>query len=190
MNRERISAILIILFVIASSGWLVITTKKMMFLNIDPNTPDGEMSDVYLIQMNESGKPNSILKTKKLTSYNNLKKAIAINPVYTIFRKNMDTWHVKSDRAESADFLKTVNMIGHVNILELPGNNSLNVALKTSKLTVYPKKSFGKTDQVVTLNQTGNSVSGVGFTANMKTGKMNILKQTSGNWLDKTNNRK
>lgn len=182
-HRKNIIIILISIFLIAFM-WFLLTTDFSLFQRYHPEHYDSFMTNVHGIKLDNFGKPHDELLTPNIKHYLENDAAIAEQPIFIFYGKKGPPWHVQGDQANSIKGNKVIFLTGHVRITQPPGLNSRNVTLTTTKMTIYPDRSFAETDQPVTIRQPGSIVHGVGMTADLNNGKVKILSQTHGMYGD------
>lgn len=141
---------------------------------------DSFMTQVHGIKLDKFGKPHDELVSPFIRHYQKQNRMLADKPFFIFYSDNAPPWHVNADHGEGLNGNKLVILTGHVKVRQLPGPNSQDVTLNTTKLYLYPDQSIAKTDQPVTIEQPSSIVHGVGMIANMKKGTVKILSKTEG----------
>ncbi len=183
LNRKNI-IILSISIILITFIWFIFSADFSLLHRSKPGHYDSFMTNVHGIKLDKFGKPHDELTTPNIKHYLKNDSATAQTPVFIFYGKKGPPWHVQGDIANSINGNKIVYLIGHVKIVQPPGLNSQNVTMTTTKMTIYPNRSFAETDQPVTIRQPGSIVHGVGMTADLNSGKIKILSQTHGMYGD------
>src|SRR3989338_2861553 len=179
--KTRIFIIVTILF----TAWLIFDAHQITTQANKPTNPDTFMTDIHAMQIDLLGKVHTTLSGPNATHYEQDDTTLFDNPYYITKSAQGPPWHILGDHGKAIGGMNTIILWGHVLIFQPPGKNSQNLTLTTSRLTYYHDRSFAETDQPVTLTQPGNLTHGVGLQADLKTGYIKLLSDSSGQYATK-----
>jgi LPS export ABC transporter protein LptC len=104
-------------------------------------------------------------------------------PQATSAAKSGPPWQLSADQGKVINKGDIIYLTGHVKIDQPTGQGSEDVTLLTSELTYYPNRKFAETQAPVTITQPGLTVTGIGMTADLDKGKIDLIKQSKGEYV-------
>jgi lipopolysaccharide export system protein LptC len=170
---------------------IIVATSVLYILNsrdshhrqrVTQDIMDSFMHNVSSISYGNTGAIKDTFNSSYVTHYPDNDTTHAVKPHIVTFSRTGQPWYVTADKGTMTNGDNNVHMQGHVNIHQPPGEKSHNVTFTTSALNYYPNRQYADTDQPVTVVQPGTRIDGVGMTANLNTGDINLLHQSRGEY--------
>ncbi|MBN1683821.1 MAG: LPS export ABC transporter periplasmic protein LptC [Gammaproteobacteria bacterium] len=184
-NKKQLAVAGLFIFIILLSVWLIISTDRIQIAPNKDQNPTAFMNDVSIIRTNQLGQPNMKLETPKLTIYEKLNITKIDKPVVRI-QNELARWIIHSDTGQAYDHPQKMIFEGHVHIQKYEKGQS-PVIIETTQIAMDPEKSTAQTNQPVTITQDENIIHGIGLTANLKTGDVEILSHIQERYVNVTN---
>ena len=181
MNRKTFW-LSIILIVAACISVLFMLGRNSQTGNVKtkPNGINAFMTNATYTQFNKLGQIHSRIQTPNMEHYAKNDTSFFIKPVFLIYTDDRVPWHVKSDYGKSQNGTKKVYLWGNVVLHQPQLEDHPETTILTTALTIYPKRSFAKSNQEVTIYRPGSVIKGKGVTANFKTGIIKLLTHSRG----------
>lgn len=147
--------------------WFYIQTKAPRYEN-SPNQPQEYMISLETTTYNLDGKPKESLRAQfwefnATTGYSDLTK-----PVVTIYKETGEIWHLSANKALAwhatlQEKISKINMREDV-LIERPEHNEItSLTVKTLALDYFPDKEMISSEEFVTMQQPGLTISGHGL---------------------------
>ncbi len=184
-TKKQLIALIILIIIGLFTTWIFFSSQHLKYGRNNPNTPNAFMTDVYGVKMSKLGKPKSILISPKIVSYTVDNKMNIDKPFVIIHNKNEPAWHIHALHGTTFNNLKKITLQDNVHIRQIHGQNSRNITLKTSKITLFPDRSFAITHKPVTVIQPGTIVHAIGLTADLNKGYVKLLSKAQGQYDSK-----
>ena len=181
-NNPRLLFLAALLIFIAITTGFILSSRHIKTSANNPSHPDSFMTNVHAIKINEFGKQRYLLISPKTTNYLKNNTTIFESPFFIINNDNEPPWHIKAVNGKTLQGIDKVILWDNVTIRQLPGKNSRNIKLITSKLIIYPNKSFVETNKPVTISQPGSIVHAVGMQADLNKNYIKLLSKTHGQY--------
>lgn len=143
---------------------------------------DSFMTGAYAWNFNQHGELQDTLDSPSAEHYLTGNITHSIHPYIIAKGKTGPAWHIISEHGQFFQSSQTALLSGNVKIVQPPGQGSRNVTLLTSQLKYYPNKKLATSNKAVTIIQPGATIHGVGMIANIDTGVIKLLNQTSGQY--------
>jgi lipopolysaccharide export system protein LptC len=182
INKKKIILLSILVIAIAFSFWIIHTSRSIKPAKSQPHTPDAFMENISAVQIDKFGKPINTFTATKVLNYKQENKSNFDNPFIVHYVPNAPPWHISAKYGQSLDNNQTIILTVNVKVHQLPGPNSHNTTLTTSKLTYYPKKAFVITHQPVTITQPGSIVHAIGLTADLNKSVIKLMSKVHGQY--------
>ena len=176
-------------FLILLTIGVILSGFMIILLNVQPtvtiksgNSFDGFMSDVAAIKMDKNGFPRSELFSPTFHYYRT-KDTITIDKPRMLI--NPDNLHIggltiTADQAIAFLTNKTIRLYKNVRITRNQNTHSPKTNFLTSALTIEPDQNKAYTHQQVTIIQPGSTLTAKGLRANLNTGVISLVSNTSG----------
>jgi len=177
LNMRRLTTLLSLLLVALFSIWLLLHNAHQSALN-NANVPDSFMTNVNAVKLNQNGSPHYTLTTPKVENFQTHNTTKMDHPFMVLYKPGEPPWQIKADHGQGIDGQNQVILQGNVVIHQLPGPNSHNATLKTTKITGYPPRSYAETDQPVEITQPGTVVNAIGMQADLVKHTIKLLSNT------------
>lgn len=146
-----------------------------------PNGADAFMHEAYYLEYNEQGLLKSSLYSPFVRHFNNKDETVYFSkPRATVFTAKRVPWHVKARYGKSIHSGKVVYLWDHVNMHQPQQPMQPETTITTSAMTIFPHRSLAKTNRKATIKRPESTVSGIGATANLKTGIIQLLSHSQG----------
>ena len=142
--------------------------------------PDAFMTDASYFEYDKQGNLHSHLSTTKILHYRSKNSSRFEHPKMMVYTDQHVPWYVSADHGRSHDGVKWVYLWDHVSLHQPDRPNNPETTINTSEMTVFPTKSFAKTDQNVTIVRPGSAVEATGMHADFKRGVITLLSHSRG----------
>lgn len=144
----------------------------------EKTTIDSYVIGAIYTEYNSKGQIKTKMTAEKITHYQPQGTSVIEKPFIITYAADRTPWHIHADKAESDATGKKIILQGHVTIHEFPTKAHSETTIKTTELTLFPKKSLAETNKPVTLSQPFMSMDGNGFIANLKTGRYELKSES------------
>jgi LPS export ABC transporter protein LptC len=147
----------------------------------NPHTPDSYMVNVSYLRTNEQGTRDILVFSPFVTHYQTQDSSILKAPIIKLF-KNEQQWIATSDEAKSYNGSLRFELLKNVKVCQLASKDKAQTTLLTESLTAYPKQNLVTTQDRVTIQQPGLTITGIGLKGDLKNGNIQLLSQTKGHY--------
>ena len=157
--------------------------KKTAIKNLetsDPHYIDVFINDFTITAMSEDGKPDYILKAKRLEHYNDNDFAIISEPVIKL-KQNDQLWSISALTGEIDDSHQRIILRDKV-IVQQQGKTE-SIRLETEQLEIRPHEQIAKSSQRVRIIQREFNLQSKGMILNSATGEIELLGSVEGNYV-------
>jgi len=144
------------------------------------NRPDAFMTKVNYYEYDSQGLLHSHLQTSKIKHYPHNNAARFEKPNMMVYTNEHIPWYVSAEHGNSQNGVNQVNLWSHVVVHQPKEPNNPETTIKTSAMTLYPRKSYARTNRNVTITRPGSTVKAKGMTANFKKGIITLLSRSRG----------
>lgn len=182
INKKKTLLISILAAAVAFSFWIIHTSRLIKPIKSQPHSPDSFMTNISALQIDKFGKPINTFTATKAFSYKQDNKSTFDNPFIVHYVTNAPPWHISAKYGQSIDNGRKIIFTKNVKVHQLPGFNSHNLTLITTKLIYYPKKALVITHQPVTITQPGSIVHAVGLTADLNKNVITLMSKMHGQY--------
>ena len=185
----RRGAIIISLTIIIAASMLYLIDRHNQHhkKQVQKNIMDSFMYNVHATNYGDAGTVKDTFESNHVTHFTDYDTTHAQTPNIVAYGENGAPWYVTADQGTMSHGDNNIHLQGHVNIHQPPGPKSHNATLTTSALNYYPNRQYAETNKPVTIVQPGTHIEAVGMTANLKTGDINLLHQSRGEYEHQTN---
>jgi len=181
--EKKNAAILIALTcTVAFSFWFIFTSKSIKFIKISPLNPDSYAINFKITQINKAGQLENVLVATRAFNYNQQNKTNFDNPFIIHYAIDAPPWHITAKYGQAFNNGKIIILKNHVKAHQLPGPNSHNATITTSKLTYYPKKAFAITHQPVVIAQPGSIIHSKGLQIDLHKNVIKLMSDVHGQY--------
>lgn len=156
--------------------------EKTTLIANDKNEYDIVSHQFTQNQYDKSGHLASTSKTPVLHHYINGDYSIFESPHFILHNKQGE-WIIDAAKGKSINQNEKVTLWGNVTMVQPATKTSPMTTILTDHATIYPSKSYAKTDAYVTINRGHTVIEGLGATANLKSGIITLLSQTRGHYV-------
>lgn len=164
---------LIAFLLICTASFYILRRTKEPILETPKQTINSFIYHGIYTEYNKEGKIKSQITAQKITHFSPDETTLFTHP-YIITYTTKGTWHIRANNAKSDKSGEKIFLYGNVTVHQLPTAHQVESWLKTTELTLYPKKSLAMTKKPVILIHPGITIHGVGFHANLKTGQYRL----------------
>jgi len=182
IDKKKIILLSILIVAIAFSFWIIYTSRSIKPIKSQPHTPDAFMTNISAVKIDKFGKPINTFTATKVLNYKQNNKSNFDNPFIIHYVPNAPSWHISAKHGQSLDDNQTIILTVNVKVHQLPGPNSHNATLTTTKLTYYPKKALVITHQPVVITQPGSIVHAIGLTADLNKNVIKLISKVHGQY--------
>ena len=144
-------------------------------------TPDAYMINAFYLRTNDLGQREVVLMSPLITHYQYDDTSLFQKPVIRAY-KNNEEWHITAKRATGIHGAQTFYLNDNVKIRQLPSKKSADTLISTQSLTAFPKENLVTTKDPVTIEQPGLKVNAIGLKGDLKTGNIQLLSKTRGEY--------
>lgn len=136
--------------------------------NTSHHTPQEYMIDVTIVNYDTDGNPNKELEAKYWEFIKSLGQSNIRSPHVTIYKPNNEIWSLTANNAIAwhnslQENISKIDLINNVVIERLANATNQPAVFKTSTLHYLPSEEKFTTDEMVTMEQPGLSISGHGL---------------------------
>lgn len=173
--------------------WLLLQTLEEHRLPLtDDNHPDSYMKEALAIQIDPQGRLKDELSAPLLVHFPKGNTTDITAPHIILYNSNSNSppWHITADNGRAHDGIRIVKLWNHVKLMQPEGPQNGATTLLTSSMTIFPKQQYAQTDQPVKVWQGGDVVTAKGLHANLKTGEIDLLSHTFGQYQPDTTTQK
>lgn len=139
---------------------------------------DNFINKAKFTEFNQEGGLKSEITADTVTNYQNSGATYFVKPRILVYSDQKIPWRIHSDEATMEKVNNVTTLSGHVVIHQLQTIGHPETFIYTSTLTVYPKKSYAETEAPVQIRRRDMVISGIGLTANLKTGQYQLHTET------------
>lgn len=182
IERKNIAILIALICTAAISFWFIFTSKSIKFIKDSSLNPDSYMIDFKVTQTNKTGQLENIFFADKAFNYTQQSKTTFNAPFIIHYVPNAPPWHITAKHGLALDNGDTIILTDHVKAKQLPGPNSRNATLTTSKLTYYPKKALAITHQPVVIEQPGSIIHSKGLQADLNKNVIKLISNVHGQY--------
>jgi lipopolysaccharide export system protein LptC len=179
MKNSSLIAYLIAFTLVAIASIIILKHNEKSSLISTHNGMNSYVTNIVITDFSKDGQISSTLQAATVQHEEMSGKTFLTKPFFTgISQKNDSHWHIHATTGVINESGTEVTLTGKVIVHELPSPHNVETTITTTLLTIYPKQSRAKTDQAVVLKRPGTTITGVGFTANLKTGEYQLRSGT------------
>ncbi len=149
-----------------------------------PQIPNLIATDAHIIQYNKAGTMAYQFYSDKSLHYKKQNKTDFVKPIGYCYSEKHKPWKVTADKGQAINGDQVVHLFGNVHLHQESGPTNKETTLITSTVSIYPQKNIAENNVLTNAEQPGISVSSIGFRANFKQGKVILLSQTQGNYIN------
>lgn len=142
--------------------------------------PDAFMRDISYYQYDEQGRLHSHLTSPFITHYPQQNASRFLHPHYLIYTDKRVPWTITANYGKSRNGIHWVYLWGSVKVHEPQQPTEPETKITTTTLTIYPMRSFAKTNQEVTIIRQNAIIKATGMTADLKKGVLHLLSHSRG----------
>lgn len=172
------------LFLLVSASYTIWLVKQasapLINKRVQNQHPDAFMTEFTAIEMDKMGKPHSMLHARNLVHYHFQNTAVLQEPYFILYADNAAPWHIKSQRGRTTHGQERIDLEENVIIQQLNDHNKGQTLLKTSAITVYPKRHYADSTEYVELTEPDLFLQGIGMHAFLKEKRIQLLKEVRG----------
>ena len=182
-SSKHISFIFLLLIGLGFSGWLYLDANKQNeTIHDHSNTPDGIMENATMLRFDEQGQLLNRIQADKLTHFPGNDSTQIEKPNIILFKANAKPWTITAKQGLASEGSDVITLQKQVNIRQPAGPSNAPTVIKTEKLTYLPKQQLAKTDQFITLEQPGITVTSIGMKAHLDTSQIELLSEAKGKY--------
>lgn len=181
-EKKNIAILIALTCIVAISFWFIFTSKSIKFIKSSSATPDSYMVDLKVTQINKTGQLENSLFAIKAFNYTQQNKSTFDDPFIIHYVPNAPPWHITAKHGQALENGDIIILTDHVKAQQLPGPNSHNATLTTSKLTYYPKKALAITHQPVVIEQPGSIIHSKGLRADLNKNVIKLMSDVHGQY--------
>ncbi len=152
-----------------------------------PNKPDSLMFNVHYRDYSKTGALKSKLNAPKVTHLESHDTLVITKPRGVVYCDNGNEWTFSAKHGLSLHN-ETVYLTNHAILHKIETDSPVQTTVKSSKITLYPKKSFAESDQNVTITRAGSILKGKGMTADLRRNILTSLSHSRGIYAPTINN--
>ncbi|ACJ20670.1 LPS export ABC transporter periplasmic protein LptC [Coxiella burnetii] len=142
--------------------------------------PNAFMRDVNYYQYDEGGLLHSHLVSPLITHFPYQNSFQFTRPHYLIYTDKRIPWNITANSGKSQQGIKRIYLWDHVKVHEPPQPTEPETTITTSMLTLFPERSFAKTNDPVTITRPNAVIKATGMTSNLKKGLVHLLSHSRG----------
>lgn len=168
------------------TGWFY--SQPALVTNPIPKETLDHMADMIITslnvtQFNEKGMPANHFYTPQLTHYPYNNSSEFTNPHIILYPDDAAPWVIQSDKGTAEQGAEKVVLSDNVIMHQDAYGNEKVKNITTSQITYFTEKDWAETDKNILFVQPGLRVRSKGMTANLKTQKINLLKNVTSEYI-------
>lgn len=173
-------SIILIVSITISSIFMLRTHQPNHTEKPEPSNYNAFMMDVSYTDFNDKGLLHSHSTSPKILRFEKNNLAFVDAPNITIYTNDGIRWDISAQHGESLEDGKKFFLWGNVKLHQPSQLSHPETTITTHEITFYPKTSFARTNKMATLIRPDATITGVGATADFKTGIFKLLSQSEG----------
>lgn len=168
----------------ATSSWLALkSTSAEEATAAQANVVESYMTQAVVVQMNGvTGSPQYLLQSPLLEHYTAGDITKITRPHLTILQPDSAPWYLSADQGQASNGLESVKLQNNVVLFEPQSAQNPTMTITTSAATIYPKRQYAESDQLIIATQPDKKLQAVGMQTYFKTGIINLLSQVQGDY--------
>ncbi|MFV9989279.1 MAG: LPS export ABC transporter periplasmic protein LptC [Coxiella endosymbiont of Dermacentor nuttalli] len=147
--------------------------------------PNVIMYKVNYYQYNDKGDLHSHLVSPCVFHFIYKNSSHFTVPHYFICTSQHVPWVISADHGKSQNAIEWIYLWGHVRIHKLLQETKVETTITTKDITIFPHRSFARTDQPVTIVCSNSIITAIGMIIDLKNSVIHLLSYARG--IDKTN---
>lgn len=165
MSRQYFRGVVVLLLIFCLSIWAVKQQPEQITEQPEQveHTADHFAVTYSKMTMGDNGFPKSKLVADFVVHYADINETELTNPVLTMFKTDSPPWLVRAKTGLIADGGENIFLAGKVFIDRLGTENTREVKITTSNLTVQPDRNYAETDEQAELISGLDRITGVGM---------------------------
>ena len=148
--------------------------------------PDAIISGMNLISTDLQGKISYKFLSEKAFHYQAQHRTNFIKPIGYYYSDDQPYWKLTANTGHAINGEQIIHLIGNVRMHQDAGKNNHEMTLTTSQATLFPKEKIAKNNVFVKVTEPGVLITAIGFRANMRLGKVTLLSQATGHFIQQT----
>ncbi len=170
-SLETWSPLLVVLLLAMVTTWLwrVVETNFTPGSHAIAHDPDLIMQTFTARQLGDTGQIRYTLRAKKMIHYPDDDTSHFDDVTFASLEPDAPTLTVRSDHAVRSEKKDEVIFTGNVVVTRNATQDQPLTVIRTSVLTVYPRRGIGKTDQPVSVDYGKDTLTATGMIVNSKT---------------------
>ncbi len=137
--------------------------------------PDYTVDGFVATAMDKNGKPQYVLRAKRMEHYPDTDATELIEAVVTQYTPGQPPMHVRAGRARMDQKGRQVTFLDKVELWREAGGGKPQMTLQTNLLHVWPDSKKASTDQPVQLTEGGRRVNAIGMELDQNTRRVTLL---------------
>lgn len=101
-------------------------------------------------------------------------------PHYFICTSQHVPWVISADYGKSQNAIEWIYLWGHVKIQKLSQGTKVETTITTKNITIFPCRSFARTNQLVTIVRSNSIITAIGMTIDLKNSVIHLLSYAQG----------
>lgn len=185
INTKFIKVLMLIVLIIIAAIISISFYRYFFTPTVQPSKtiPDAIVSGMNLIRTDKQGKMSYRFLSQETFHYQAKNHTDFVKPIGYYYPKNQPYWKLTADMGHALNGDEIVHLVGNVRIHQDAGQNNHEITLTTRKATLLPKEKIAKNNVFVKVTEPGMLITAVGFRANMVLGKVTLLSQVKGHFI-------
>src|SRR3989338_1784640 len=158
--KQRLFYIGLFTIVCLISLWILHSARTMYF-NEGRGVIASYLSHAVLTEFNAQGQIKTRITADRVTHFDENNQTTFQNPAILIYSEDRSApWKIQADAGESDKSGDTLRLFGHVVAQQLSNDKHPETTIKTTTLTLYPKKSFITSTATATIIRPDTTIQG------------------------------
>ena len=166
MGQRNIIIGIILAILALGSSWIVsVTTEDEPKRAAEEHKMDYYLKNFTTTLMGEDGKPDKILRAKRMIHYPDDDTTELEEPHITMFEATVPKWKIKSENGWLSGDGELLLLQGKVTMDRPKSANSDPVHMVTRNLRVQPEQDYAETEELITITTPSNRIKSKGMQA-------------------------
>lgn len=183
-NKSRLTAFLLMIAACISTALMLHYNSKRHHAmhKAKPKDPNLIVLNTSFRSFTPTGELHFKLFSPKAIHYPEKNSTVILKPQLIFYSDKRNEWRITADNALAQDGDNVVSLWGNVKIIQPKTTDSPETTITTTEITLYPKRSYAKTDQYVTINRENSTLRSKGMTVDFKKGILTTKSKTRGTY--------
>jgi len=156
--------------------------NRAVQLSDNHNSMNAFIRNARYTDYNEQGQMHSRLKASEVRHFAHEDTSIISEPKGVVMANDGSPWQIAARHGRSQRGNEAIYLWGHVKLHQPKASERPDTTIQSTSMWYYPKQSLATTKANATLDRGGSHMRGRGVNANLNTGVVQVLSNSSGSW--------